>query len=159
VDAELETYADEIRSLLDRVAATLDGLTESQANRRPELPGANSVYVIVSHVLGNARSMILGIVCDRIQSRDRPAEFSASGGIAGLQAAARALTDEIVAAIADIPLSELDRRLVPTQELWGEGPLREMSVRGVLVATIEHASIHLGQLQVTRDMALKGAGS
>jgi hypothetical protein len=43
---------------------------------------------------------------------------------------------------------------VPSQELWGEGPPREISVRDAIVQVIEHLSLHLGHMQVTRDMAL-----
>jgi len=67
---------------------------------------------------------------------------------------AQRLSSEIDAALSALPLSALDRRLVPPQVLWGEGDPYEISVREAIMHVVEHASLHLGQLQITRDMAL-----
>ncbi|MBI1884857.1 MAG: DinB family protein [Chloroflexi bacterium] len=153
MDAEIEGYSGKIRSLLDRIRASVDGLTEAQLNRRPPLDGANSPYVIAAHTLGNARAWVLGIACGQAVERDRPAEFVASGRAADLLAAARQLSGEIEAALAVLSLSDLERRLVPAKSLWGEGEPHEISVRQALLEVVEHASIHLGQLHITCDLA------
>jgi uncharacterized damage-inducible protein DinB len=156
MEAEIESYSRQIRSILERVCACLDGLSEAQLNRRPPVDGANSVYVIAAHTLGNARAWVLGIACGRPLERDRPAEFRASGrDAAELTAQARRLLDEIEAALAGLSPSALDRRLLPPQSLWGEGVPQEISVREAILHVVEHASIHLGQLQITRDLALR----
>ena len=155
MNAEIETYGREIRSLLARVCACLDGLSENQLNWRPPIDGANSAYVIAAHTVGNARAWVLGIACGQPVERDRPAEFRASGRDAGeLVASARRLSDEIDAALPALSPSDLDRRLVPPKSLWGEGKPQEISVRQALIAVVEHASIHLGGLQITRDLAI-----
>ena len=61
------------------VHATLTGLSEEQISRRPDVPSANSGYVIATHVMGNARAWVLGIVCEQPLRRDRPGEFRSSG--------------------------------------------------------------------------------
>ncbi len=156
MDAEVETYSRQIRSLLERVGACLEGLSEAQINWRPAIDGANSAYVIAAHTLGNARAWVLGIACGQPVGRDRPAEFRASGrDAADLLGAAQKLSGQIDAAMAALPGWALDRRLLPSRELWGEGQAQEISVREALVHVVEHASIHLGQLQVTRDLALR----
>ncbi len=157
VDAEVDAYSRQIRSLLACVCACLEGLSESQLNWRPRLEGANSAYVIAAHTLGCARAWVLGIACGRATVRDRPAEFRAAGGNAELATATRELSAEIEAALAALPPSSLDHRLVPSQELWGEDEAHEISIREALIEVIEHASIHLGQLHVTRDLALREA--
>ncbi len=159
MDAEIEAYSRQIRSLLDRVCALLEGLSETQMNWRPPVDGANSAYVIAAHTLGNARVWVLGIACGQAMGRDRPAEFRAGGSHADLLAATRGLSGEIKAALAALPPSALERRLTPSQELWGEGEVYEISVRQALIDVIEHASIHLGELHVTRDLALREAPS
>jgi hypothetical protein len=54
--------------------------------------------------------------------------------------------------------SALDQRLLPPKSLFGEeGELKEISVREVLLDVVEHTSLHLGQLQITRDLALQGS--
>ena len=156
MDAEIEGYRRQLQSLLKRVCACLDGLSEAQLNWRPPMHGANSAYVIAAHTLGNARAWVLGIACGWPVERDRPAEFQASGpDAADLTAQARRLSDDIDAALAALAPSALAQRLLPPKSLFGEGELREISVREVLLDVVEHASIHLGQLQITRDLALR----
>ena len=100
MDAEIEAYSQQIRSLLERVRASLEGLSEAQLNWRPPIDGANSAYVIAAHTLGNARAWVLGIACGRATERDRPAEFRVAAGSAELGATARDLSAEIEAALA-----------------------------------------------------------
>jgi len=156
MDAELESLGRQIRSILERVSACLEGLSEAQLNWKPPIDGGNSVYVIATHTLGNARAFVLGIACGQPLERDRPAEFRASGrNAADLMARGRRLSDDIEAALAGLSASELNRRLLPPQSLWGEGEAQEISVREAILHVVEHASIHLGQLQITRDLALR----
>ena len=158
MDSEVPTLSRQIRSILDRVCAALDGLSEAQMNWRPPLAGSNSAYAIAAHTLGNARAWVLGIACGRPLDRDRPAEFRASGRDASdLTSDAARLSREIEAALPALSPSDLDRRLLPSPILWGEGEVFEISVRDALLHVVEHASLHLGQLQITRDLALKEA--
>ena len=159
MNPEIETYSRQIRSLLKRVLAALEGLSEAQMNRRPPIAGANSAHVIAAHTVGNARAFVLGIACEREMGRDRPAEFRAAGSYAQLAEETQELLEEIKAALTALDASALDRRLVPSPELWGDEEVREISVRQALLAVVEHASIHLGELHVTRDLALRpGSG-
>lgn len=153
---EIDAYATSIVERLDRAAACLDGLTERQMNWRPPIGGANSVYALATHTLGNARAWVLGIACGRDIGRDRPGEFAASGADAArVRDEAARLSGEIRDALRALDPARLDQRLVPAQELWGESPPREISVRDALIQVIEHASLHLGHLQLTRDLALR----
>jgi hypothetical protein len=156
VDAEIEVYGGRIRALLERVCACLDGLSEAQLNWRPPMHDANSIYVIAAHTIGCARAFVLGIACGQDVKRDRAAEFRASGPDAtDLTAQVRRLLDDMDVALAALAPSALDQRLLPPKSLFGEGEPRELSVREVLLDVVEHTSLHLGQLQITRDLALQ----
>ena len=158
MNAEIAAYDASIRTRLEGAVACLDGLTESQLNWRPAIDGANSAYALAAHTLGNARAWVLGIACGRDIGRDRPAEFRATGGDAArLRDDLAELSREIAGALAALDPAQLDRRLVPAQELWGESAPHEISVRDALMRVIEHASLHAGHLQMTRDLALKQA--
>ncbi len=159
MDAEIEVYGRQIRSLLDRICSSVEGLSEEQLNWRPPIDAVNSAYVIAAHTLGNARTWVLGIACGQPIRRDRPGEFRAAGRYTELATATRELSAEIEAALAALPPSALERRLVPSQELWGEGEPYEISVRQALIEVVEHASIHLGEIHVTRDLALREASA
>jgi hypothetical protein len=155
VDSEIETYSRWIRSLFERVVASLEGLSKAQLNWRPPIEGANSVYVIAAHTLGSARACVLGVACAQDMGRDRPAEFRATGGYAEIFDETRELLSEMKTALAGLPASALERRVVPSRELWGEGEVREISVRQALMAAVEHAAIHLGELHIARELALR----
>jgi uncharacterized damage-inducible protein DinB len=156
--SEVETLSRQIRSLIDRVSQSAQGLSEAQLNWCPPIAGANSAYAIAAHTLGNARAWVLGIACGQTVERDRPAEFRASGrDTAQLVADAAKLSKDIDAALAALTPADLDRRLVPLSKYWGEGEPFEISVREALFHVAEHAALHLGQLQITRDLALKEA--
>lgn len=158
MNREVETLSRQIQSLLGRVCGCLEGLSEAQINWCPAIGGANSAYAIAAHTVGNARAWVLGIACGRPMGRDRPAEFRASGpDAAELVAAAATLSQEIATALSALALSDLDRRLVPPAVLWGEGEPLEISARDALLHVVEHAALHLGQLQITCDLALKEA--
>lgn len=43
----------------------------------------------------------------------------------------------------------------PPQELWGTGRPREIFRREALVESIRHAAIHLGELRLTRSLAVE----
>jgi uncharacterized damage-inducible protein DinB len=155
MNPEIETYSKYIRKQIADIHTALRGLGDEQLNQRPGVPGANSVYVIATHVLGNVRAWVLGIACGQPLSRDRPAEFASSGAYDALGRAASALSDEINDALAGLDPSTLDDRFMPAQELWGEGEPHEISRREALAHVLEHASVHLGHIHVTRDLVLK----
>jgi uncharacterized damage-inducible protein DinB len=151
VNGEIEVYSKYIRKQIAEVHASLGELSDDQLNRRPDVPGANSGYVIATHVLGNARAWILGIACGQPLRRDRPGEFASRGTYEGLGKLAEALSGEIEAALGE-DASTLDDRLSPSGELWGEGEPEEITRREALAHVLEHASMHLGQIQLTRDL-------
>jgi len=159
MNPEIETYSTYIRKQIADIPEALKGLSEEQLNQRPDVPGANSGYVIATHVLGNARAWVLGIACGQPLRRDRPAEFASSGTYEALRRASRGLSGEIEAALAVFDSTRLDERLTPSAELWGEGfEPREISRREALAHVLEHASMHLGQIHITRDLVLAGGG-
>ena len=158
VHAEIETYARELGWVLDQVCAALDGLTAAQLTWRPATEASNSLAAVAGHVLGSTRVYALGFGCGREVERDRAAEFAVSGADAvTLIAAVQQLSREISAALATLGPSELDRRFVPPQALWGTGPPHEISRRDALVESIRHAALHLGELRLTRDLAVRSA--
>jgi uncharacterized damage-inducible protein DinB len=154
---ELQTYAAELRWVLDQIAISLDGLTPAQLNWRPAAT-ANSAYAIATHVVASTRVYALGFGCGQPVERDRAAEFAATGDDAGkLLGAIRRLVAEIEAALAGLAPGALDRRVLPSQELWGTGTPREVSGREALVESLRHAALHLGELRLTRDLARQHA--
>ncbi|HSF05967.1 MAG TPA: DinB family protein [Methylomirabilota bacterium] len=156
--SELATYCRELRWVLDQMATSVQGLTASQLNWRPPTGSANSAYAIVSHVLGSTRVYALGFGCGHTVRRDRDAEFAVAGPDAEvLIAGLRQLATEIATALAGLRPGALEVRFTPPRELWGTGELVEISRRDALVESIRHAGLHLGELRLTRDLAVRHA--
>ena len=151
---ETAEYEESIAGRFALMCEALDGLTAAQLDWRPDLPEANSAWVLAVHTLGNARAWTLGIACGQPMGRDRPGEFASARGDAGrFRDEVAAFAKELHAALEQLDGAALDRRLVPPQELWGEGTVREVSVRYALLHVVEHATLHLGHLQVTAQLA------
>jgi hypothetical protein len=150
---EITEYRDSIRVRFALIADCLRGFPVGTLNERP-ISGGNSAWALVEHIVGNARAWILGIALGEERRRDRPGEFASHGDDAqALIAEVKSAADEIDAALARITPERLAVRLVPSQELWGEGPPHEISVRHAVVQVIEFASLHLGHLHAVRDLA------
>ncbi len=149
---ELASYAHSIETRFDELARCVEQLDARTLNWRPPYGDANSIAVIATHAAGNARAWIIGIVSGEDISRDRASEFAVkSANGATLAASLRAQTAELTAAITALDPARLDVRLTPRRELWGAGEPYELSVRDSILHVIEHASLHLGHLHVTRD--------
>lgn len=155
---EIDTYARELRWILDQIGVSLRGLTPAQLNWRPPTGAVNSAHAIASHVVGSTRVYVLGFGCGLAVRRDRGAEFAASGEDAEvLVASVGRLSAEIEAALAALAPAALDERITPPKDLWGTGEPRQISRREALVEGIRHAGIHLGELRLTRDLAVRPA--
>ncbi|MEV7043555.1 DinB family protein [Amycolatopsis sp. NPDC051061] len=100
---------------LDGMAAILAELGDERANRRPPLPGANTPYAIVTHCLGVLEFWAGSLVAGRAVERDRDAEFTASGPVAGLIERVAAAKEQLR---ADLTVAE------PTEPLRAPAPAK-----------------------------------
>lgn len=151
---EIDSYAAQLSWIIDQVGQSLNGLSEAQLARRPVVT-ANSPYTIANHVIESTRVYALGFGCGNSVSRDRQAEFrSAATSVEEVTQRLRTLDNELKQALSVLASAKLDERLIPARELWGTGPIREISRREALIESIRHAAIHLGELRLTRDLVV-----
>ncbi|HWE63434.1 MAG TPA: DinB family protein [Chloroflexota bacterium] len=145
---ESTVLAQQIDGVLERIVGCLDGLDAEALNWRPPAPDTNSLYVIVTHVLGNAEECILEILAGRSVGRQREQEFLAQGTTA--QAIAerwQRLRPELQEAMSALSAEDVERQY--------QHPRRgEITGRAVLLLVLKHASEHLGEAQLTRALAL-----
>jgi hypothetical protein len=138
---------------LDQMVAVLRELGDELACKRPDLPGANPPYGIVTHCVGVMTSWAGHLVAGREVVRDRATEFVASGSVADLVAkidAARVLFREDVAVVR---LGEpLHFEVSPADAALPFG-LRQGAA---LFHIFEELSQHLGQMEISRDVLLAG---
>ncbi len=135
-----------IASSLDRLIACLDGLDAAQLNWRPPATGANSLYALAAHTLGNAEENILATLGGQIVGREREAEFAAHGtDSAALVARWSSLRPRLHAALHDLPHGSLDREY-PHPRRGAIGG------REILIVVSRHVAEHLGQAELTLDL-------
>jgi hypothetical protein len=135
-----------VDTALDQMAAIVRDLGNDLANERPALHGANSPFAILTHCLGVMEYWGGATVAERAVTRDRGAEFTATGSVAVLlvraSAARRKLEEDI---------NDLDS-LAPPANVPGE-PVPYCEAKGaVLLHILEELYQHLGQMELSRDV-------
>lgn len=147
----LEDYLCFVDEALDAMVAIVEELGDQRANLRPEVPGANTPYAILTHCLGVMDYWGGHVVADRLVERDREAEFRAEGAVADLVERARKARHRLGQDISGCePLAPPKGRLRP-----GDGVRpRGRTQGGALMHLYEELAQHLGQMQVCRDLIL-----
>jgi hypothetical protein len=137
---------------VDSLVGLLDGLDSPALNWRPPASGANSVYVLAMHILGNLVETLLGVVGGQPCARDRDGEFAAEG-VPGVVVAERwhALRERIATVLR--PLADEDMSAIRLHPRRGELPVRE-----VFLVVARHTAEHLGHAQLTSDLRLAEIG-
>ncbi len=135
---------------LESMAAIVEELGDELANRRPPFRDANSAYVILTHCLGVMEYWAGATVAERPIERDRDAEFSAAGDVAGLlgrtEIARRRLREDIAG--LDVDASAPPAGVQPDPD----EPVPYAHAKGaVLLHVLEELFQHLGQMEITRD--------
>ncbi len=161
MNPEIQSYARELSWTLEEFCVILNGLTDAQLSWKPDTGEANNACAITTHLVGSTRAYVLGLACGLKVSRDRDAEFSAPCvSSQELISLVTRLSAEIEAALGDLQSSTLGSRSTPPKELRGTGKPEEISHRDALAIALRHAGTHLGELKLTRDLAIAlGVGS
>jgi hypothetical protein len=136
---------------LDEMARIVTELGDD-ANRRPDLPDANSPVAILTHCLGVLEFWPAYMIVDRPFERDRDAEFHATGAVADLVARTRVARRQLAEDLADAELSAVPRHDPVFPEDVGT-PLAA-SQSGLLIHVLREVTQHLGQMELTRDVLL-----
>lgn len=136
---------------LKGMSAIVRELGDDLANTRPALPGANSPFALLTHCLGVIETWVGGFIVGRPITRDRDAEFLATGPVIGLLARADRVASQFHADLLSAdPASPL--ALVPPAEF--EGPDRVLDCGAALQHVYEELAQHHGQMELMRDVIL-----
>jgi hypothetical protein len=136
---------------LDQMVVVLGQLSDEHACEKPELPGANSPYGIVTHCLGVMTSWAGHLVANREVVRDRDTEFSATGTVGELVAKLETVRHQFQ---ADVAVAQLDEPLhFPVSPADADFPFG-MRQGAALFHIYEELAQHLGQMEITRDILL-----
>lgn len=148
----LDDYLTFVDDALDGMVAIVTALGDDLANRRPDVPGTNSPYALLTHCLGVMEFWGGHVVAGRRIERDRDAEFRASGPVAPLvertERARRRLHADVATAEPSAP-----PRGAPFGTADEHAPLWRTQ-GGALIHVYEELAQHRGQMEGCRDVLL-----
>ena len=124
-------------------------LGDDLANRRPDLPGANSPYAILTHCLGVTARWASSVILGEVVPRDLDEEFTATGPVAALAVE----TDAMRSSLRDW-VARTDPSAPPANPTSPRQDWYAATCGGVLLHVYEELAQHRGQLELTRDVLL-----
>ena len=145
----VDDYLVFVDEALDGMVAIIEELGDDVANRRLDVSGTNSPYVLLTHCLGVMEFWAGHLVAGRPTDRDRDAEFLAHGSVAGIVARARRAREQFHEDAAGADLSAPLRN--PPAPDDADLPLG-LTQGGALIHVYEELAQHRGQMEASRDV-------
>jgi hypothetical protein len=145
--------ANQINRMLRQLAATFGDLTDEQLNQSPPFAPGNTMYQLAVHVAGSTRFWTITDTGGTDFHRDRDSEFVAVGPGEPVRADYERLYQEIQDHLGGLTAEDLVQPVaVPSSGFtgWqGDGP---PSKRDGVLHALEHIGIHLGHMQIQRQL-------
>lgn len=141
-----ESYIKFFEDFHAELEQTLDALPPAALDWSPGTE-MNSIAVLTVHVLGSERFWLGDVVLGSPSNRDRPAEFRASGvDVAMLETRLADATTYVRSVLEQLTAEDLgSMRMHP-------GNNKELSVAWCLLHALEHTAMHVGHIQLTRQL-------
>ena len=143
-----------IERILRRTIRELRDLPEDAMNRELDIPEANTLFQLGTHVIGSTRYWTVTIAGGTDYERDRSSEFAASGTTAELVSALESVIGEMHASLDPLDGAVLDRTTDREDEYAVTGARNPdgMPLRDAVLHGLEHAALHLGHIQLSRQL-------
>ena len=141
-----QDYLDRLEELHQDIARAIDGLPQEALDWEPgdDIPTVN---VLVTHLTGAERYWIGDVAGGTPSDRDRDAEFRAQGlEIAELTKRLQESGDFAKKLLAKITILDLEGICISPRTG------RRFTVAWALLHALEHTAIHLGHIQIIRQM-------
>jgi uncharacterized damage-inducible protein DinB len=142
----LRDYLERLEVLHNEIWRAIAGLPQEALDWVPG-PGMNSLGVLVVHLAGAERYWIGDVAGEDRSGRVRKAEFQTHG--LGVEALASLLTETLIHSrnvLAKLTTADLDAQRHSVRD--GE----TYTVAWCLAHALEHTGLHLGHIQVTRQL-------
>jgi uncharacterized damage-inducible protein DinB len=141
-----ESYMDNLLDLHDEIRTAIQGLPQEALDWTPG-PGMNSINVLVVHLTGAERYWMGDVLLGEPSSRGREAEFQIKG-LSSIELANRLSEIEnfVKKAMDGLTLVDLDKKRISPRNG------REVTVGYLLPYVLKHVALHLGHVQVTKQL-------
>lgn len=137
---------------LDGMLAVAEQLGDEQVNARPDLPGANSVFGIVTHCCGVMEYWGGAEIAGREVVRDRASEFRAEGTVAQLVERVAAQREQLLADLGTFNGADMARMIRDRAGFTDSAREAVRTHGGVLMHLYEELAQHRGQVDLTADV-------
>jgi uncharacterized damage-inducible protein DinB len=139
-------YIDLLQQRYDEIFEALEGLPSDALDWSPG-PDMNSISVLVFHLTGAERYWIGDVAAQDPKERDRDAEFRVHD--VGMDVLKKRLTDNLEyarSALSNFTVHDLETTRISARDG------RTFTVAWALLHALEHTTLHLGQIQLTRQL-------
>lgn len=151
----IRIHPDDVLSYIDRalngMLRIIEELGEARINVRPDLPGANSPFAILTHCVGLTNYWFGAVIAGRQVQRDRDAEFCAEGTVAAIRQQVHGVQQQIRQDITHLRGDQpIAFPLAPRhQEQW-----QGRRQGAVVWQCYTELSQHYGHMDLTRDLLM-----
>ena len=146
------SYLDLLQDCHNGILQAIDGLSPDALDWVPG-QDMNSIAVLLAHINGSVRYWIGDIAAQESSNRDRAAEFRVHSVEADVFR--KRLADNLE--YARNVLDKMSLQDLESTRMSGDG--RERTVGWALMHALEHATSHLGQIQITRQLWEQSKGN
>jgi hypothetical protein len=149
METEIQGYLTEFNILRTDIGNAIQGLNDEGANWHPLSKGTNSIYAIMTHVIGVDNFWVRHVIGRETLQRDRDAEFQASGNLGELLIRWEKTWIEIRAILGKLSHTQL----LETRPLPFRPERRDpVTIQWIILHLISHYATHLGHIQLTRQL-------
>ena len=146
MEDEIQGYLTEFGIIRGQIRDALKGLNDAAVNWCPLPESTNSIYAILSHMIGTQSYWVCQVIAGKQIQRDRETELHASGSLAEVLARWEKNSDEIGEILGRLSLAQLaETRIAYTRP---EG----VTVRWCILHLMSHNTTHLGHIHITRQL-------
>lgn len=148
MEAEVQGYLDELKVLKNQIRDIVQGMSEESINWQPLPKDTNSIYAIMTHLLGADDNWVKRVINGQSINRDREAEFRSLGNLQDIMNRFEKVSKE-----NENILSKLDSlQLGETRKVQIQQNGQAVSVRWCILHVVSHYALHLGHIQLTRQL-------
>ena len=145
--SEIQECLRVLEEIKDEIRGIIINLDQESLNWTPlSSEETNSIFSLVVHLCGSERQMIHHTIGQIKIERDREAEFRAKGeSVNELERLLKETSETSREILGSLTAGQLEE--LRDTGLWGE-----ITVRRAILRQIHHQALHLGQIQITRQL-------
>ena len=146
MEKEVKGSITEFNILRQQIRDAIKGLDDEAANWCPLPNDTNSVYSLMNHLAGAQSHWIKRVIAGMTIQRDRDTELKAAGSLVEIVKKWEIINRETDDILGKLNLAQLRE----TRDV--AAPFGRVTVQWCILHQISHFAIHLGHMQLTRQM-------